>query len=597
MSDTLTPTPTNDPDLPRRMADFDTLLDALDYGAQGLCGFNFYSARGELEHVLPFADLQKRAIAAAKRLAGLNLEPQSRVALIADTHPDFIVGFFATQYAGLLPVPLPLPTSFGGRDGYVEQLHQQMQSCRASAILAAEGMMELVVQAAEGLDLAFVGSHASVAALPEVNTPLPRQKADDVCYLQYSSGSTRFPHGVTIKQSSAISNCRGNAMHGVKIQDGDRVMSWLPFYHDMGLVGTMLTLMATQVSVDYLPTEYFARRPMLWVDLLSRNRATITYGPTFGYELIARRATPARLEGIDLSALRVAGLGAEMIRADSMREFTEIFSPVGFSDKAFLASYGMAETTLAVSFSPAGEGLEVDVVDEDRMSSDHVAEPPANDDVKLREVVNCGIPMPEYDLEIRNEDGAILSDRGIGKIYVRGPSVMVGYFMDPAGTRAVLDNDGWLDTGDMGYMLNGSLYIVGRAKDLIILNGRNHWPQDIEWTVEQIDRLRSGDCAAISVPGPGREEVAMILVQARVSDQDERITLIAEIKKRLQKELSVACRVALVKPSSLPRTSSGKLSRSKARTRYIDGDLPVLDGSDPMPWEEPAAPLKAAAGR
>ena len=173
---------------------------------------------------------------------------------------------------------------------------------------------------------------------------------------------------------------------------------------------------------------------------------------------------------------------------------------------------------------------------------------------------------------------------------------MVGYFMDPAGTRAVLDGDGWLDTGDMGYMLNGSLYIVGRAKDLIILNGRNHWPQDIEWTVEQIDKLRSGDCAAISVPGPGREEVAMILVQARISDLNERAALIADIKKRLQKELSVACRVTLVKPSSLPRTSSGKLSRSKARTKYIDGQLPVLDGSDPLPWDEPAPVLKAAAG-
>ena len=223
--------------------------------------------------------------------------------------------------------------------------------------------------------------------------------------------------------------------------------------------------------------------------------------------------------------------------------------------------------------------------------------PPGAGDVKTREVVNCGVPMPEYDLEVRNENDDVLEDRGIGKIYVRGPSVMVGYYGDPMGTRNVLDEDGWLDTGDMGYMLNGSLYIVGRAKDLIILNGRNHWPQDIEWTVEQIDRLRSGDCAAISAPGRGHEEVAMILVQARIRDLDERAELIADIKRRVQKDLGIACRVTLVKPSSLPRTSSGKLSRSKARARYIAGELETMEGSDPLPWEEPVPAIKAAAGQ
>ena len=482
----LTPTPTDDTTLPRRMADFDTLLDALDYAAQGQRGFNFYSSRGDIEHVLPFSDLRDRALGVARRLTGLGLEPQARVALIADTHPDFLAAFFGAQYAGLLPVPLPLPTSFGGREGYVEQLRGQMQSCRASAALAPAYMSELLDQAVETVDLTFAGSYDDLSALTESTDELARQSANDVCYLQYSSGSTRFPHGVTITQESAMSNCRGNAVHGVCMQEGDRMMSWLPFYHDMGLVGAMLTLVTTQVSVDYLPTEYFARRPMLWVDLMSRNKATITYGPTFGYELIARRATPTRLEGMDLSSVRVAGLGAEMIRAESMREFVQIFGAVGFSEKAFLPSYGMAETTLAVSFSPAGTGLEIDVVDEDLLSSDQVARPPKEGaDVKIREIVNCGVPMPEYDLEIRNDNDEVVSDRHIGKIYVRGPSVMTGYYMDPVGTRNVLDDEGWLDTGDMGYMLNGSLYIVGRAKDLIILNGRNHWPQDIEWTVEQ----------------------------------------------------------------------------------------------------------------
>ncbi|MBI1181789.1 MAG: fatty acyl-AMP ligase [Alphaproteobacteria bacterium] len=593
----LIPTPTDDPGLPRRMADFRTLHDALDYAAQGSRGFNFYSARGELIDAVPFSLLRERALGIARRMMTAGLSRGSRVALIADTTSDFVAAFFGCQYAGLLPVPLPLPTSFGGKDGYVEQLNKQMVSCQASAAVSPSGMSDLLLQAAEGLDLVFAVSSEDLAALPEGNPALEPQGEDEICYLQYSSGSTRFPHGVAVTQRSAMSNCRGNGVDGVQVRDGDRMMSWLPFYHDMGLVGAMLTLVTTQVSADYLPTEFFARRPMLWLELISRNGCTISYSPTFGYELCARRVKPEAVADLKLSQWRVAGLGAEMIRADSMREFARTFAPAGFNEKAFLPSYGLAECTLAVSFMPVHQGIHIDVVDEGLLSAEHRAVPPSNRTVKTREVVNCGIPLPEYQLEIRSEDGETVGDRQVGKIYVRGPSVMSGYFMDPEGTRNVLDDSGWLDTGDMGYMLDGSLYIVGRAKDLIILNGRNHWPQDIEWTVEQIDGLRSGDSGAISVPGAGDEEVAMILVQARLSDPAERTALITEIKRRVQKEVGISCRVALVKPRSLPRTSSGKLSRVKARANYMSGLLEPLDGSDPYPWLEDTTPLKAAAGQ
>lgn len=577
------------------MADFATLVDALDYAAQGVRGFNFYSARGDLVEVLSFADLRERALATARRLITAGLERGCRVALIADTTPDFIVAFFGCQYAGLLPVPLPLPTSFGGKDGYVEQLGKQMISCHAAAAIAPTGMSELLVQASDGVGMKLVMTSEELLALPEGTPDLQPQSPGDICYLQYSSGSTRFPHGVAVTQTSVMSNCHGNAAHGIEVREGDRMMSWLPFYHDMGLVGAMLTLVAVQVTADYLPTEFFARRPLLWLELISRHKATVTYSPTFGYELCARRVKPEQVAELDLSSWRVAGLGAEMIRADSMREFSRTFAPAGFNDKAFLSSYGLAECTLAVSFMPINSGIEVDVVDESLLSLEHRAVPATADTAKTREVVNCGIPMPEYDIDIRDENGDTVGERVVGQIYVRGPSVMSGYFNDPDGTRSVLDDEGWLDTGDMGYMLGPALYIVGRAKDLIILNGRNHWPQDIEWTVEQIEGLRSGDSAAISVPGRGNEEVAMILVQPRVSELDERRKLVDEIKRRVQKDVGISCRVALVKPRSLPRTSSGKLSRVKARASYISGLLEPLDGSDPYPWED-AAPLKAAAG-
>lgn len=577
------------------MADFATLVDALDYAAQGVRGFNFYSARGDLVEVLSFADLRERALATARRLITAGLERGCRVALIADTTPDFIVAFFGCQYAGLLPVPLPLPTSFGGKDGYVEQLGKQMISCHAAAAIAPTGMSELLLQAADGLGMKLVMTSEELLALPEGTPDLQPQSPGDICYLQYSSGSTRFPHGVAVTQTSVMSNCHGNAAHGIEVREGDRMMSWLPFYHDMGLVGAMLTLVAVQVTADYLPTEFFARRPLLWLELISRHKATVTYSPTFGYELCARRVKPEQVAELDLSSWRVAGLGAEMIRADSMREFSRTFAAAGFNDKAFLSSYGLAECTLAVSFMPINSGIEVDVVDESLLSLEHRAVPATADTAKTREVVNCGIPMPEYDIDIRDENGDTVGERGVGQIYVRGPSVMSGYFNDPDGTRSVLDDEGWLDTGDMGYMLGKALYIVGRAKDLIILNGRNHWPQDIEWTVEQIEGLRSGDSAAISVPGRGNEEVAMILVQPRVSELEERRKLVDEIKRRVQKDVGISCRVALVKPRSLPRTSSGKLSRVKARASYISGLLEPLEGSDPYPWED-AAPLKAAAG-
>jgi fatty-acyl-CoA synthase len=592
----LTPLPTDDPGLPRRMADFATLIDALDYAAQGVRGFNFYSARGDLVDVLSFADLRDRALATARRLMTAGLERGCRVALIADTTPDFITAFFGCQYAGLLPVPLPLPTSFGGKDGYVEQLGKQMVSCHAAAAIAPSGMSDLLQQAADGLGLALVATSDELAQLPEGKPELRPQGPGDICYLQYSSGSTRFPHGVAVTQTSVMSNCHGNGAHGIRVREGDRMMSWLPFYHDMGLVGAMLTLVAIQVTADYLPTEFFARRPLLWLELISRNKATISYSPTFGYELCARRVKPEQVAELDLSSWRVAGLGAEMIRADSMREFSRTFAPAGFNPKAFLSSYGLAECTLAVSFMPIDSGIEVDLVDESLLSLEHRAVPATDQTAKVREVVNCGIPMPEYDLDIRDENGDTVGERSVGKIYVRGPSVMSGYFNDPEGTRSVLDETGWLDTGDMGYMIGPSLYIVGRAKDLIILNGRNHWPQDIEWTVEQIDGLRSGDSAAISVPGAGNEEVAMILVQPRVSELAERRKLIDEIKRRVQKDVGISCRVALVKPRSLPRTSSGKLSRVKARANYMSGLLEPLEGSDPYPWEV-AVPLKAAAGQ
>ncbi len=574
----LMPTPTDD-DLARRLGDFDTLVEALEYAARGRKGLNFYSPRGELESAYGYETLRNDALAIGQQLSGLGYEAGARMALIAETGADFVSFFLGGSYARVLPVPLPLPTTFGGREVYVEQLRTQLQSCRPAALVGPEGMVDLLEEAADGLGLRFVGSFQAFRAQEYKPGPVRLPQADDVAYLQYSSGSTRFPHGVIVTHRTLLANCRAQGRDGVQLRAGDRCVTWLPFYHDMGLVGTLLTPIVNQVSVDYLATEDFARRPLTWLRLISRNRGTISYSPTFGYEVVARRAKADDVAALDLSCWRVAGIGGDMIRPEVMRLFAETFAPAGFDPKAFVPSYGLAEATLAVSFMPLGRGIEVDVVDERVLSGERAMEDDTPDEpgtvLATREVVNCGRVLPEHEVEIRDEHGRVLGERAVGRIYVRGPSIMAGYFNDPEATRGAL-KDGWLDTGDMGYFREGHLYVVGRAKDMIIVRGRNYWPQDLEWAAETTEGLRSGDTAAVSLPGPDGEELPAVLVQCRVRDEEARRALAEAAKRAVQQGVGITCSVLLVPPRSLPRTSSGKLSRSKARRQVLSGALPVL---------------------
>lgn len=570
-------TPTVDPSLERRYADFETLVDAIEYAAKGVRGVNFYDARGNVKEVITWSEVRDRAEAIGRKLVGMGFNKGDRIALIAETSANFVSFFVGCQYASVLPVPLPLPTSFGGKEGYVSQLRMQMESCKANGLMAPSFMDAIVEEATHDLSLTFKGDiDAFMAAEGDGETVLPTP--DDLAYLQYSSGSTRFPHGVSVTHRSLLSNTHGMGYHGVRLAENDRCVSWLPFYHDMGLVGTLLTTMTCQVSVDFIPTEEFARRPLSWLRVISANKGTITYSPTFGFDICTRRAAmrSSALEGLDLSSVRVAGIGAEMIRPDVMKEFQETFGQIGFSYSAFLPSYGLAECTLGVSFGEVGKGIEVDLIEEAALTGDRHVLVNGSGENRMREVVNCGRLLPEYEIEIRDEGDTPLPDRSVGRVYLRGTSVMREYFNDPETTRAVLSPEGWLDTGDMGYMKEGCIYIVGRAKDMIIVNGRNHWPQDIEWAAEQVEGVKKGDVAAISVPGENAEEMPLILAQCRISDATDRVKLIEALKKQVQAETGVNCLIELVPPKSLPRTSSGKLSRTKARNQYMSGHLQAI---------------------
>ena len=568
-------TPTLD-GLPRRMADFSTLGEALDYAAGGERGMNFHDARGALIRSYPYSELREDALANANRLVALGLKKGDRVALVAETGPEFAACFFGAIYAGLWPVPLPLPTSFGGREAYVEQLKVMLQSSDPQLFLYPEELAEFTTVAAEQRAV----SGRSWESLDEIDAAgelaLPDADPDEIAYLQYSSGSTRFPHGVAVTHRALLDNLHSHGV-GLQVEATDRCVSWLPWYHDMGLVGCMLSPIALQISADYLKTEDFARRPLAWLDMISRNPgSSVSYSPTFGYDICSRRMSSQTraADRFDLSRWRVAGNGADMIRPDVMQAFVDSFADAGFKAGAFCPSYGLAEATLAVSLMPPGEGIRLELVEESELSG--AGTPAQERPRRYRAIVNCGKPVKGMEIEIRDASGEELPERGIGKVWVRGSSVMVGYYRDPEATEACM-KDGWLDTGDMGYMSGGYIFIVGRAKDMIIINGKNHWPQDIEWAVEQLPGFKSGDIAAFAITGPSGEETPAVLVHCRVSDPQERGRLRDDIRERVRAITGITPVVELVPPRTLPRTSSGKLSRTKARNLYLTGEIVPFD--------------------
>ncbi|MGH8150031.1 MAG: fatty acyl-AMP ligase [Steroidobacteraceae bacterium] len=565
------PTPTAHAGLAMRHADFGTIAEALDYAARGPTGLNFYSGKGALVERLSYRTLREQALALARRMLGAGLEPGCRVGLIADSDGDFARAFFACQYAALVPVPLPLPVAFGGKDGYVAHLRRMVESAEADALLGPDSIETWLREAVTGLDLEIVATLAAFESIAPLTGELPPQDARSLAYLQFSSGSTRFPSGIVITQRAFMENAHQAGLHGLGLADGDRCVSWLPFYHDMGLVGFLLMPMAFQCTIDILPTHEFARRPLVWLELIGRNRGTVSYSPSFGYELCTRRAERLSLDGLDLSSWRSAGIGGDLIRPNVLARFAERFATRGFESRAFLPSYGMAEATLALTIAPLRQGARLDTVDAALFESEHRAVPVADGTVRSRAFVLCGRILPGHEIEVRNDGGRLLPSRFIGRIFVRGASLMTGYVGAPEETARVLSSDGWLDTGDLGYLLDGEIVVTGRAKDLILANGRNLWPQDLEWTVEtEIGVLRSGDVAVFSVLGdPG--EVVVALVQCRTGDAVERSALQTEVANLIRGRHGVEAKVVLVPPRSLPQTTSGKLSRSRARALYLAG--------------------------
>jgi fatty-acyl-CoA synthase len=555
--------------LPVKITGYTNLVEVLEYAAQGDTGFNFYDGRGRLSAVLPYSELRDEARVLARRLLGLGCEHGSRVGIIAETEPMFHRFFFACQYAGLIPVALPAGIQLGAHGAYVSQVRRMLKSCGASIVVAPDTHEKFMAEAVQGLDLLMAGTQGDFDALPESDVEFEPLGEDDPAYLQYTSGSTSFPRGVEVTQKTVLNNLMEIARYGLKLTAKDRFVSWLPFYHDMGLVGFILVPLIGQLSVDYLGSRTFAMRPRLWLKILSDNGGTISSAPTFGYALCAMRLRPSDVEGYDLSKWRVACVGAERINPEPLETFADILKPSGFDQNAFVACYGMAECVLATSFAPLGEGLNVDVVDRKLMAETGEARPSNGNAIDTSAYVDCGKLLPGFEFSILDDDGNELANRHCGHIYLKGPSVMRGYFKDEESTSAVLSDDGWLNTGDIGYRIDNHVVITSRSKDVIIIKGRNIWPYDLEVLAQQTGGVKLGGVAAFSVSAVDQEEQAVLVVETKEKDTDKRQHIVEEISRSIHAHFGINVLIDLTPRGTLPRTSSGKLSRSQSKQDYL----------------------------
>lgn len=548
---------------------FQTICEALDYAAEGNSGVNFYSSDGSLTARLTYGELRQTAKVMAGQLAAA-FPRKSRIGLVAETSADFVTAFMACQYAGMVPAPLGLPAAFGGRKTYEWQVGQMVRQAGLSAVMAPVSVRDILTSALAGTSVPVIDLSGS--DLPARAAAARPHGPDDLSYIQFSSGSTSEPKGIVATQASVSANCRAIIQEGLQVVEGDRAVSWLPLYHDMGLVGFFIAPMYSQLSIDFLSPTDFARRPGTWLKLISENRGTLSYSPSFGYELCARRY---RGETLDLASWRAAGIGGDMVRSEALSAFMQTFAPSGFNPSAFVSSYGLAEATLAVSFAPLKAGLRTDDIDLARMQTSGRALPACDltREGSARTFVSSGRPLPSLDLQIVSDAGATLGDRQVGRIIVRGPSIAAGYFRVDEPLQPLTNADGWLETGDLGYWNEGELVITGRSKDLILWNGRNIWPQDIEWVAQQTGGRNIARSAAFEVQDETGATHILLLAECRSRDEAIRTELSRDISAAARAATGAPVSVELVPIRSLPMTSSGKLSRAASRIGFLAGDF------------------------
>jgi len=552
------------PQPPPRHASLNQALEQA--AASGRRGLTFVAA-DESETTLGWDALRARAARVAGALASLGVRPGERVALVLPTGPEFMDAFFGTLLAGAVPVPLYPPVRLGRLPEYHASTARMLRLSGA-VVLLSDGRVgrllgEAVRLAGPRLGLRSVASVRESGAAPLAHPAEPGALA----LVQFSSGSTVDPKPVALSHRGVLAQTDAlrMLMPADTPEDPQLGVSWLPLYHDMGLIGCLLSAVTYPGPLVLIGPVAFRGRPALWLRALSRHGGTMSVAPSFGFAVCARRIRDEEMEGVDLSRWRLALNGAEQVSVPAASRFSERFARWGFRPAALMPVYGLAEAALAVTFSPPRSPLRTVPVDPVELAREGRVRPGG------RILASVGSPLPGTAVEVRDERGAVVPEGVVGRIHARGPSMMEGYLGQPEATRAVLD-DGWLDTGDLGFVHAGELVVCGRVKDVVVLRGANHSPQEFEDALDGVRGVRTGCAVALGfVPAAGDGEELLLLVE---TTPEATADLVDRIRAAVAERTGVRPHtVELLLPGTLPRTSSGKLRRSEALRRWTTGTL------------------------
>lgn len=538
-------------------------------------GYRFEDDAGSLLDI-SFAGLEHRSAQMAAGLQALGGRPGDRVLLVLPAPAEFVPIFLGAVRAGLVPVPLATPIGFGSGERYIDTVARAVEHCQASFLVTdARLSSSLGGLAARHPQICLL---AASELEGDARFQPCRRQPDDVCFIQYTSGSTGRHRGVVIRHGNVASNARSisQAFGDGGLELGvDQAVTWLPLIHDMGLIGHVILPVFTRNPITMLTPLTFLKRPKRWLAAISRQRASISFAPNFAYALAARRLRPADLADLDLSCWKLAGCGAEPIRPRDLKHFAAVTAAAGFDPRALTPAYGLAEATLAVSLE-SGAGMILDRIDSEALQLEGRAQPAAPG-ASAVEIPACGKPLWGGRAAVFGLDDpeslAPLPERRVGELRLQGPSVTTGYLGSPPGDP-VLFAGSWLRTGDQAYMADGRIYICGRIKDLIIVNGRNYRPEDIEWAAAEAEGVFGKLVMAFSVSAEGGPEQVVVAVETIASDPVVRRGVARAVKRDIHEALGlVVSEVLPVDRGALPRTTSGKLQRFVARDQYLSGEL------------------------
>jgi fatty-acyl-CoA synthase len=546
-----------------------TLPQALADAARCAAGYTFVGHGRETYRT--FAEIFDASARLSEVLRRAGLNRSDVAALVLDDAEEFLTALFGASMAGIVPASLSPPAAASDRRTYLEATARALRAAGARGVLAAPNVAPLLEELiSPELDIRVIPTPAVVDRIRlDEEEPAPaswQPTLDDVAFVQYTSGSTTAPKGVIITHRNLCANIEAiNGPSGINVTQTDSGVSWLPLHHDMGLVGMALGALYAGRPMVLLTPEAFVKRPAVWLRAISEHRATVSFAPNFAYDLCLRRVKPRDLEGVDLSCWRVAGCGGEPIHSETLASFAARFRAVGFRETSFTPCYGLAEHVVAATLSAPGRAVSVDVISADGLSG------AARVDGGSVSVVGCGRALAGHQVRVVDERGRAVEERTIGEITLAGPSVMLGYHADDDLT-AVTIRDGWLHTGDLGYLSDGQLFVCGRSKDLIVINGRKYHPQDIEWAVENVPGVRRGRVVAFAATRAGSADQVVVLAEASGTATPH--VVVPAIRRAVAEMCALHLEeIRLVPSGSIERTTSGKVQRVAARVRYERGEF------------------------